>query len=194
MFNAFMADKSPFKTRLLMTVFLSLISVGASIYLSQLCATKLVENNRQKAEFTTQSEWLKKFDYKDATNLYKLVLKPCKLADIDKVQSEQLALLKEHKLTVLSVKNDALKDKPDKKIPLKYRKTTVSVSGSWNDIMAALSEFEKKNLVIITNSSFALNDKAPTPAASDSVTQGQSTGQAASGEMKATLEYNIYFN
>ena len=188
MFSAFMADKSSFKTRLMATILLSVLSVGTSVYLSQLCAAKLAENNHQKAEFTSQSEWLKKFDYKDAVNLYKMVLKPCKLADLDKVQAEQLALLKEHKLTVVSVKNDALKDKPDKKLPLKYRKSTVTVLGSWNDIVAALSEFEKKNLVVVTNSSYELNNKkaAETGAVADALPP--------TGEMKATFEYNIYFN
>lgn len=178
MFNAFMQDQSSFKKKFMLTVLLSVASIGSSVFLSQVYTTKTGENEHLKAEYAAQSSWFQKFDYKDATKLYNMVLKPCKLSELDSIQSEQLSLLKTHNLTILSVKNDAPLDKPDKKIPLKYRKSTVTLTGSWNDLMAALNEFEKNHLVVITNSSFSLdNDKA----------------SSASGLMKATLEYNIYF-
>ena len=107
-----------------------------------------------------------------------MVLKPCKQDQIDTVQAEQLAILKDHNLSILSVKNEAPLEKPDKKIPLKYRKSTVSVSGNWNDIVSAINEFEKKNLVVITNANLSLNENK------NAETQGL---------MKVTLEYNIYF-
>lgn len=178
MFNAFMQDQSPFKKNLMMMVLLSVFSVASSVFLSPIYSTKIAENEHQKAEYTAQSNWFQKFDYKDATKLYNMVLKPCKLSDIDSVQSEQLSLLKTHNLAILSVKNDAPTDKPDKKIPVKYRKSTVVLTGTWNDLMSALHEFEKNHLVVITNSSFSLNDEK---------------SSSASGLMKATLEYNIYF-
>ena len=178
MFNAFMQDQSSFKKKLMFLVLLSVVSVGSSAFLSQIYTTKTEENEHLKAEYTAQSHWFQKFDYKDATKLYDMVLKPCKLSDLDSIQSEQLSLLKTHNLTILSVKNDAPLDKPDKKIPLKYRKSTVTLTGSWNDLTSALNEFEKNHLVVITNSSFSLdNDKSA----------------SASGLMKVTLEYNIYF-
>lgn len=177
MFNAFMADKSPFKTRMVITVLLSLASIGASFCFSQLYMTQTAENDHLRAEYTAQSQWLTKFDYRDATNLYKMVLKPCKRADLDSVQADQTSILTNHNLTILSVKNDTPVDKPDKKTHLKYRKSTVHVAGQWNDIMSALSEFEKEHLVVITDYTIALNDQ-----------------KNASEPIKATLTYNVYFN
>ena len=178
MFSAFMKDSSPFKTKFMVLVLISIFSIGVSLFFSQLYATKLSSNNHLRAEYTAQSEWLSKFDSKEATDLYKMVLKPAKRADLDAIQSDQLAILNDHNLTIVSVKNAAPLEKPDKKIPIKYQKSTVKVTGNWNDIMAALSEFELKHLVVITNASFALDDKS----------------SGVSGQMKATLEYNIYFN
>ena len=178
MFEAFMEDNSPFKKRLMLTVLLSVVSIGSTFFLSQMYTTKVNENNHLLAEYSAQSDWFRQFDYKDATKLYNMVLKPCKQNQIDTVQAEQLAILKDHNLSILSVKNEAPLEKPDKKIPLKYRKSTVSVSGSWNDIVSAINEFEKKNLVVITNANLSLNENK------NAETQGL---------MKVTLEYNIYF-
>lgn len=44
MFNAFMQDQSPFKKKLMMMVLLSVVSVGSSVFLSQIYSTKIAEN------------------------------------------------------------------------------------------------------------------------------------------------------
>lgn len=174
MFQAFMADTSHFKSRLVLCIFLSVLSLGASFYLFSMSKNQMIANNQKEAEYQAQASWLSKFDYQEANHLYQMVLKPALLKDLDSVQADQISILKKHHLQILSVKNAALSDKPDKKIPLKYRKSTVVLSGSWTDIMAALQEFETKHLVVITNSSFSSNDpNVP--------------------GMKVTLDYHIYF-
>lgn len=110
--------------------------------------------------------------------LYKFILKPCKAADVDDIQKKQLDILKEHKLTVVSVKNDKGNDKG----PLKARKTSVDLIGDWNDLNAALSDFEKKHFVVITNASVS----------TDNSNGASKTG--AQGLIKVKLDYNIYYN
>ena len=97
---------------------------------------------------------------------------------MDNVQKEQLDILKDHKLTVVSVKNDKGNDKG----PLKARKTSVDLIGDWNDLNAALSDFEKKHFVVITNASVS---------ADNSIGAGNTGAQ---GLIKAKLDYNIYYN
>lgn len=168
--GAFSEDKSKFKNRILVTALLSVVALASGIVLSSMFVTKTAENNALKSEYAAQNAWLQKFDYKDATNLYKLILKPCKEAELDKVSGEQLDILKNHKLSVVSIKNDVAAD--GSKSALKARKTSVDVVGDWPNIMAALNEFEKKHFVVITNADFTTEKTM----------------------VKAKLDYNIYYN
>lgn len=169
--SSFSEDKSKFKTKIFATALLSVFALASGIVLSSMFATKTVENNNLKAEYVSQNEWLKKFNYKDATNLYKLILKPCKEADLDKVSNEQLEILKSHKLSIVGIRNDAGSPSSEGK-SLKARKTSVDITGDWINLMAALNEFEKKHFVVITNADFS-TDKAM---------------------VKAKLDYSIYYN
>lgn len=175
--GSFSGDKSNFKTRILLAGFLSVAALAGSVMLSSMFVSKMTENNKQASNFASQNVWLQKFDYKDATNLYKLILKPCKASDVDNVQKEQLDILKDHKLTVVGVKNDKGNDKG----PLKSRKTSVDLIGDWNDLNAALSDFEKKHFVVITNASVSTDNF-----------NGANTGTQ--GLIKVKLDYNIYYN
>lgn len=176
--GSFSEDKSNFKTKIFLAGFLSVAALAGSVMLSSMFVSKMSENNKQASNFASQNVWLQKFDYKDATNLYKLILKPCKAADVDDIQKKQLDILKEHKLTVVSVKNDKGNDKG----PLKARKTSVDLIGDWNDLNAALSDFEKKHFVVITNASVS----------TDNSNGASKTG--AQGLIKVKLDYNIYYN
>ena len=165
-----LSDDKKFKTRIFATGLLAVIALAGGVLLSSMFVTKTAENNQLASEYNSQNAWLQKFDYKDATNLYKLILKPCKAEELDNVQKEQLDILKEHKLTIISVRNDS--NTNNDKGALKARKTSVDITGDWNNITAALNDFEKKHFVVITNSSFS-TDKAL---------------------IKAKLDYNIYYN
>lgn len=85
--------------------------------------------------------------------------------------------MKDHKLTIVGVKNDKGNDKG----PLKSRKTSVDLIGDWNDLNAALSDFEKKHFVVITNASVSTDNS-----------NGANTGTQ--GLIKVKLDYNIYYN
>ncbi|WP_444340324.1 hypothetical protein [Phascolarctobacterium succinatutens] len=65
---------------------------------------------------------------------------------------------------------------------MKARKTSVDLIGDWNDLNAALSDFEKKHFVVITNASVS----------TDNSNSASKTG--AQGLIKVKLDYNIYYN
>lgn len=175
--GSFSEDKSNFKTKIFLAVFLSVAALVSSVTLSSMFVSKMGENNKQASDFASQSAWLQKFDYKDATHLYKLILKPCKAADVDNVQKEQLDILKDHKLTIVNVKNDNGADKGS----LKARKTSVDIIGDWSNLNAALGDFEKNHFVVITNASISTDNSAD-------------AAMGAQGLIKAKLDYNIYYN
>ena len=104
--------------------------------------------------------------------LYKAVLKPVKANQIDKVQQEQLDILRNHNIVVESVRND--NDKTNKKkAKLKSVTTKVTMQGNWDNLTAALNEFERRNLVVITELDISPDSKT--------------------GLIEAKMGYNIYY-
>ena len=88
---------------------------------------------------------------KELESLHKSILKPVAINEVSRVQGEQLQILEENLLEVESVRNDAFKEQMEKKkSQVKAVKTSLVAKGSWENIVAALNAFEKKNLVVIT--------------------------------------------
>lgn len=153
MFEAFSKDKSSFKSFIFCIVLLTFMCFGASYFILNQYTAQIGENGKLSSTYKANNEWLQKFDFGEAINLQKKLLKPCKLSEVEKVQQEQLLLLQKHNLTVLSVRNEPVKldAKKAKGATMKGVKTSVVVQGTWAEITAALNEFEKKHLVVITN-------------------------------------------
>ena len=117
--------------------------------LNAMRVTQAAENNKLAATYQSQSTWLRQIDYEEMDALYVAILKPVKATEIDSVQEQQLDILRSHNLVIESVRND--NDKKQKKnAKIKSVLTQVTVQGSWDNIVAALNEFETKNLVVIT--------------------------------------------
>lgn len=153
MFEAFGKDKTSFKSFVTCIVLLTFVCFGASWFLLNRYSAQIAENAKLSSTYKANNEWLQKFDFADAIKLQKKFLQPCKLSEVEKIQQEQLLLLQKHNLTVLSVKNDAIKAdaKKVKGTTMRSAKTTVVVQGTWAEITAALNDFEKHYLVVITD-------------------------------------------
>ena len=153
MFTAFGNDNSTFKKGIFAIVFLMIMAFTASFFLFNRYVALANDNEKLKATYVTNNQWIQKFDFGEATKLQKSFLKPCKLIDVEKVQQDQLLLLQNHHLTVLSVRNEGIQSnsKLMKGKTMRTVKTSIVVQGTWADITAALNEFEKKHLVVITD-------------------------------------------
>lgn len=153
MFTAFGNDNSSFKKGIFAIVILMIMAFAASFFLFNRYVALANDNEKLKATYTTNNQWIQKFDFGEATRLQKSFLKPCKLMDVEKVQQDQLLLLQNHHLTVLSVKNQSiqLNSKLAKGKTMRSVKTSVVVQGNWSDLTVALNEFEKKHLVVISD-------------------------------------------
>lgn len=114
------------------------------------------------AKAKNEQEWLQKFSFADNAKLLKLVLAPVKYADVEKVQLEQINLIKKHNLIIKKIDNGKIKmpdqekksdkDKKNKNnANANYAQTTVTLSGSWDNLAALLNTFEKQYLVVITD-------------------------------------------
>ena len=173
MFEAFSKDKSSFKSMMFLMLLLITLCFASSMFFYKQYVAQTNENVKLKETYRIHTEWIQKFDYGSAVKLKEQMLKPCKVSEIEKVQQEQLLLLQKHNLTVLSVKNGLAQQnaKLAKGASMKSVKTSIMVEGTWADIIAALNEFEKSNLVVITKLNL-------------------------SNELfiKANIEYAIYYN
>ena len=107
------------------------------------------------AKAKNEQEWLQKFSFADNAKLLKLVLAPVKFSDIEKVQLEQISLIKKHNLIIKKIDNGKIKipdqTKKKDKNNVNYAQTTVTLSGSWENLAALLNSFEKLHLVVITD-------------------------------------------
>ncbi len=172
MWNAFNADNSGFKQKIYIYILITLLAIGMAYVLNFMRATQAAENNKLAATYTAQSTWLNQIDYEEMDALYKAVLKPVKANQIEKVQSEQLEILRRHNLTVESVRNN--NDKSNKKkAKIKSVSTEISMQGNWDNLIAALNEFETHNLVVITELDISPDKKT--------------------GLIEAKMGYNIYY-
>ena len=153
MFTAFGNDNSSFKKGIFAIVILMIMAFATSFFLFNRYVALANDNERLKATYVTNNQWIQKFDFGEAVRLQKSLLKPCNLLDVEKVQQDQLLLLQNHHLTVLSVKNEGIQQNSRlvKGKTMRFVKTSIVVQGTWADITAALNEFEKKHLVVITN-------------------------------------------
>lgn len=136
-----------------------------------------------------EQEWLQKFDFADNTKLLKQVLSPVKYPDVEKVQLEQINLIKKHNIMIKKIDNEKIKppeqekkvekDKDKnkdkiKKIEPNYAQTSLILSGSWDNYAELLNTFEKNYLVVITDLKMDFDQKT--------------------GLINTSLKYRIYYD
>lgn len=159
MFNAFFADKTGFKNIVVLVVLLALVVLGGSFVMLGRYNSLVASNDKAAADYRAQALWLKKYDGNVVKEIDDLVLSPCKEAEADKVQKEQLQVFAKHGVKVVGVKKAIMSKSNNKNAVLKGVKSTVSFEGTWENISAVLNEFEKqKNLVVITDLSLNVRD------------------------------------
>lgn len=156
MLSAFLADKTPFRRLILLISAVSLLSFGCSAVFYNQYLIQSQNNAKDEALYKAQSEWLQNFDRSTVINIEKSILRPVKLQDVDRVQQEQLDILAQSGLELISVKKESATDKKSK---LKYVRTSVTVEGSWDAVTKALNAFERHNLVVITNLELTADEK-----------------------------------
>lgn len=156
MLSAFLADKTPFRRLILLISAVSLLSFGCSAVFYNQYLIQSQNNVKDEALYKAQSEWLQNFDRSTVINIEKSILRPVKLQNVDRVQQEQLDILAQSGLELISVKKDSATDKKSK---LKYVRTSVTVEGSWDAVTKALNAFERHNLVVITNLELTADEK-----------------------------------
>lgn len=156
MLSAFLADKTPFRRLILLISAVSLLSFGCSAVFYNQYLIQSQNNAKDEALYKAQSEWLQNFDRSTVINIEKSILRPVKLQDVDRVQQEQLDILAQSGLELISVKKESATDKKSK---LKYVRTSVTVEGSWDAVTKALNAFERHNLVVITNLKLTADEK-----------------------------------
>ena len=169
MISAFLKDESSFKKKLLLLLAASLVLLGASYWLSSETQVLFAKHAGEAAQHELQKDWLEKFDLRKAREVYAKALRPCAFAEIGRVQSEQNAILEAHKLKIGDTR--AIAATADKKAPAEFRSVTVEFSGSWDNLLSALEEFETKNLVAVTKLRIVPNRE---------------------GSLSADMQYNIY--
>lgn len=156
MLSAFLADKTPFRRLILLISAVSLLSFGCSAVFYNQYLIQSQNNAKDEALYKAQSEWLQNFNRSTVINIEKSILRPVKLQNVDRVQQEQLDILAQSGLELISVKKDSATDKKSK---LKYVRTSVTVEGSWDAVTKALNAFERHNLVVITNLELTADEK-----------------------------------
>lgn len=168
MLNAFLKDKSSFKKFIFIMSIMSVVLIISTGIIFEYFIALTQSNTKEIAVYKAQEEWLKKFDYNAAKELENTILTPVNAARLDTVQQEQLDMFSKNGLKLVSVRN---KQKNNKN-KAKSITTEVIVEGSWENMIAALNEFEKKNLVVITDLSLASDKK---------------------NNIQGHLKYNIYY-
>ena len=136
MLSAFLADKTPFRRLILLISAVSLLSFGCSAVFYNQYLIQSQNNAKDEALYKAQSEWLQNFDRSTVINIEKSILRPVKLQNVDRVQQEQLDILAQSGLELISVKKDSATDKKSK-----------------------LNAFERHNLVVITNLELTADEK-----------------------------------
>lgn len=169
MLQALSKDQSKFKNKIYILFSVFIITIITGITLNSYRVTIYTENQQLANKYNAEKEWIQQINYKELQSLNEDILKPVNKSDIDKVQQAQLSILRSNNLNIESIRNAELKNSKDKH---KFVKTTVKLTGTWENLITALNEFERKNLVVITD--FKLN-------------------QTDVGLLEADFTYNVYY-
>ena len=151
MLKVFINDTDIVKKRALFYICFGVLLFVINYFVISIALDVARENQHQSTIYKQQSEWLGNFNKQELESLHKSILKPVAINEVSRIQGEQLQILEENLLEVESVRNDSFKEQMEKKkSQVKAVKTSLVAKGSWENIVAALNAFEKKNLVVIT--------------------------------------------
>ncbi|MBQ0066760.1 MAG: hypothetical protein KBS60_01040 [Phascolarctobacterium sp.] len=152
MLESFLNDKSKFRIMVIFRIVIGMIFLGTAFYFVSMASDTLLENNRLASNYQSEKNWLAKFKPAKLNAIIASVPKPAKEQEVEDVQNKQLALLQKHHVTILNVRKDSVsKGAAPKKGSLPFVKADLQLQSSWDNLVAALNELEKKNLVVITD-------------------------------------------
>ncbi len=157
MIDQFIADKSDFKKKTILLLVLIFFSLFGWILLNNYRLD--ITQQKVKAFETSQQQaaWLEKFDYKANQEVLKHTLDLVPLKKVEEVQRTQLDIFRRHHLNLINIQNGEVKTKTGKKSKsskekqLNFVQSSATVTGSWDDLIACLNDFEQQHLVVITD-------------------------------------------
>jgi hypothetical protein len=175
----FMADNSDFKKKIFVLVILIILAFFGWIFLNS-CRITVTEQKVKAYELSQQQEaWLQNFDFEANQKLLSSTLDLVPLEEIEAVQRGQVEKFRQHNLNLVNIQNGIVKPKVVKKAKknakerqLDFVQSSATVTGSWDDFIACLNEFEKEHLVIITDCKLS-NEKT--------------------GLIRADMRYRVYY-
>ena len=179
MIEQFMADNSDFKKKIFVLVILIILAFFGWIFLNS-CRITVTEQKVKAYELSQQQEaWLQNFDFEANQKLLSSTLDLVPLEEIEAVQRGQVEKFRQHSLNLVNIQNGIVKPKVVKKAKknakerqLDFVQSSATVTGSWDDFIACLNEFEKEHLVIITDCKLS-NEKT--------------------GLIRADMRYRVYY-
>lgn len=174
-----MADNSDFKKKIFVLVILIILAFFGWIFLNSYRIT-VTEQKVKAYELSQQQEaWLQNFDFEANQKLLSSTLDLVPLEEIEAVQRGQVEKFRQHNLNLVNIQNGIVKPKVVKKAKknakerqLDFVQSSATVTGSWDDFIACLNEFEKEHLVIITDCKLS-NEKT--------------------GLIRADMRYRVYY-
>ena len=162
MLKQYSEDKSLFRKNMDMALILIVVGLVAIYFLNSF-RINMIESYSQKYEQSVANKnWLEEFDVSANKKLLNNMLKPAAYANVELVQQAQLDLIRKNRLTILNVNKGAAPapGTGGKKKKIQFAETSVTLTGTWNDIVACLNEFEKNHLVVINNLHLGTNPRS----------------------------------
>lgn len=162
MFEAFLDDKTNFKLWMVIKILLAAVLLVAAFMLHNEYVAERNKNLSLSTKYETQATWLKNFDYKGTLALQREMLKPARQEEVHSIINKQIEIFKKYNVDVESVATTEFKAPPKPKNPknkgpvLNSVKTSVSLKGNWEDLKAALNEFDNSYLVGINEISIVM--------------------------------------
>lgn len=170
MFEAFLKDKSASRNIIVLCVVLGIVLLLGSFWNFKSYQKKSVNNINLANTYKSNYDWFSNFDFNKAEIISKSILRPCTADMVDKVRENQIVMLKKSGLNVDNIKNSNRLEK-NKEVNINYYKTSLEVSGTWEDFSKAMNHFEKEHFVIITGADITEKNNM----------------------VHCRLEYNVYF-
>ena len=172
MLESFFNDKSKFRTMVIVRLLFALLFLGGALYFIDMASDAMAENNRLAIRYQNEKNWLMNFKPVKISELINSIPKPAKEKDVENVQNKQLAILQKNNVTIINVRKDSVNHSAPKKGSLPFVKADLQLQSSWDNLVMALNELEKENLVVITDLQLSGKD---------------------SGDVFTRMSYNIYY-
>lgn len=162
MIEQFLADKSDFKKKTVVLLVLIIIALLGCILLNSYRLTVTSQKIKACELSQQQEDWLEKFDFAANEAVLNSTLDLVPLEQVETAQRAQVEKFRRHHLNLVNIQNGEIKATGGKKAKVKTKEkqldfvqSSATVTGSWDDLIACLNNFERDYLVVITECKIA---------------------------------------